>query len=109
MQQQLGVVYLLNCRRLTGLYLPGGAGEHGGRPRSRRGCALDKEAKAAAAAKDAAKEEGYAKATHQEGLMICSCCYRLDRCSSSGEDGGTPTGGAAAAAAATTTRGGWDP
>ena len=71
-----------------------------------QGCVLpgspSQEAKAAAAA----KAEGYAEAT-QEGLMICSCCYRLDRCSSSGEDGGTPTGGAAAAA--TTTRGGWDP
>ena len=57
------------------------------------------EAKAAAAA------QAKGDAEDQEGLMICSCCYRLDRCSSSGEAFGTGAGGAAAA----TARGGWDP
>ena len=72
--------------------------------RGSKGCMLpgtpSQEAKAAAAAKAEANAEGT-----QEGLMICSCCYRLDRCSSSGEAFGTGAGGAAAA----TARGGWDP
>ena len=48
-----------------------------------------------------AKEEGDTDPA-EEGLMICSCCYRLDRCSSSGEAYGTGAG-------ATAARGGWDP